>query len=46
MTDIEEHIHSITGQFQEVASATPRVAPHWAIADLLDEGAPSETEDA
>jgi hypothetical protein len=39
MPDLEKHVRSGAGQSKEVASATPRVAPHWAIADLLDEGA-------
>lgn len=37
MPDLEKHFRSIVGNSQEVASANPRVAPHWAIAELLDE---------
>jgi hypothetical protein len=37
MPDIEKRFRATAARSKEVASATPRVAPHWAIADLLEE---------
>jgi hypothetical protein len=37
MPDVERHFRSITWATQKVNFTKHRVAPHWAIADLLDE---------
>jgi len=37
MPAVEKHFRSIAGQSREAPSVKQSVAPHWAIADLLDE---------